>query len=441
MPSTLSSSAGHVALGPRSPHGRPGRRPSRSAAALAGTRAVCRVGKSTVAGVPRRTHGVQELLDVGPSEGDISPAVGRRSTSARLRPQASQNTPGPGGRRRRGRRGSPGSMCRKVMKPRPTRPEYIRAWGSDASAWSSAARSARANSGTAFLRSRSCATAASSSRASTPRWTSRWARCRHVRALRDGLLNFGLGPVMDFYTRHRTAGRECSMTSTRPVIFVANHSSHLDTPTILRAIPRKWRSRTAVGAAADYFYKSRWKASGVALLFNTVPIARTGGGLGNGARDHVDRLIQERWNLADLPRGHALARRADRQGPLGRGRDRRAERRRHRPDLRHGTYTAMPPGRNWPKRLPGRLLLPPPPRRGLLRRADPARSTPTTGARSWPRCAAFWDDQELRGRRRRPPDASTTSLMHRVLRRVRAARARPLRRASLTTVGDRVEPL
>jgi hypothetical protein len=26
---------------------------------------------------------------------------------------------------------------------------------------------------------------------------------------------------------------------------------HLDTPTILRAIPRRWRNRTAVAAAAD----------------------------------------------------------------------------------------------------------------------------------------------------------------------------------------------
>ena len=67
--------------------------------------------------------------------------------------------------------------------------------------------------------------------------------------------------------------------------------------------PAQWRSRTAVGAAADYFYKSRWKARGVALLFNTVPIGRTGGGLGNGASDHVDELIQESWNLLMFPEG------------------------------------------------------------------------------------------------------------------------------------------
>ena len=88
-----------------------------------------------------------------------------------------------------------------------------------------------------------------------------------------------------------------------PVIFVANHSSHLDTPTILRAIPRKWRNRTAVAAAADYFYKKRWKANGVALLFNTVPLGRNGGGLSSGATDHVDKLIDKGWNLLMFPEG------------------------------------------------------------------------------------------------------------------------------------------
>src|SRR5919202_1866933 len=86
--------------------------------------------------------------------------------------------------------------------------------------------------------------------------------------------------------RRRTRGREVFGQLTQPVVFVANHSSHLDTPTILRAMPRKWRSRTAVAAAADYFYKQRWTAAGVALLFNTVPLGRNGGGLSDGATQH-----------------------------------------------------------------------------------------------------------------------------------------------------------
>ena len=184
----------------------------------------------------------------------------------------------------------------------------------------------------------------------------RWARCAPVRALREGLMNFGLGPAIDFYTKPRVTGREQFETLRPPVIFVANHSSHLDTPTILRAMPMKWRQRTAVAAAADYFYKSRWTAWGVAVLLNTVPLARNGGGMGNGATDHVDRLIDQRWNLLMFPEGTR-----SRDGSIGKLRSGAAVLAAQHgipivPIHVTGTHAAMPPGRNWPKRKRGRFL-------------------------------------------------------------------------------------
>ena len=183
-----------------------------------------------------------------------------------------------------------------------------------------------------------------------------WARCSYAKAAREGLLSFGLGPLIDFYVRTRTVGREVFDTLEHPVIFVANHSSHLDTPTILRALPRKWRARTAVTAAADYFYNSRWKARGVALLFNTVPLGRQGGGMGNGATDHVDRLIDEGWNLVMFPEGTR-----SRDGEIGQVRSGAAViAAQHDIDIvpiyLSGTHEAMPPGQNWPRRIPGRFL-------------------------------------------------------------------------------------
>jgi len=140
------------------------------------------------------------------------------------------------------------------------------------------------------------------------------------------------------------------------VIFVANHCSHLDTPTILRAMPRRWRNRTAVAAAADYFYKSRWRARAVALVFNTVPLGRKGGGLGNGASDHVDKLIEEGWNLLMFPEGTR-----SRNGEIGEVRSGAAVLAAQHglsivPIWVGGTREAMPPGQNWPKRRPGRLF-------------------------------------------------------------------------------------
>ena len=184
-----------------------------------------------------------------------------------------------------------------------------------------------------------------------------WARYGHARTARAGILRFILGPMIDFYAHRPVAvQREVFDDLPSPVIFVANHSSHLDTPTILRSIPRKWRNRTAVAAAADYFYKKRWKANGVALLFNTVPLGRNGGGLSSGATDHVDKLIDKGWNLLMFPEGTR-----SRDGEIGKVRSGAAVIAAQHgipivPIHVSGTHDAMPPGQNWPKRKPGRFF-------------------------------------------------------------------------------------
>src|SRR5918999_761377 len=168
-----------------------------------------------------------------------------------------------------------------------------------------------------------------------------WARCGFARALRETILQFGLAPLMDLYTRARVYGREQFEQLPPPVVFVANHSSHLDTPTILRALPIKWRQRTAVAAAADYFYKKRAVANVV----------------GGSATEQVDRLIDQRWNVLMFPEGTR-----SRDGSLGKMRSGAAAiaQQHHVPIVPifvKGTHDAMPPGRNWPKRLRGRFRI------------------------------------------------------------------------------------
>src|SRR4051795_2723215 len=197
---------------------------------------------------------------------------------------------------------------------------------------------------------RSVASKGAAARRTMARLDVPWARCGFARRVRQGILSFVLGPMMDYYMRPRTHGAERFDTLDPPVIFVSNHSSHLDTPTILRALPRKWRQRTAVAAAADYFYKKRMTAAFVALLFNTVPIQRRGGGLGDGATDHVDRLINQRWNLVMYPEGTR-----SRDGRIGKLRSGAAALASQHglsivPIYVTGTHEAMPPGQSWPKR-------------------------------------------------------------------------------------------
>jgi 1-acyl-sn-glycerol-3-phosphate acyltransferase len=184
-----------------------------------------------------------------------------------------------------------------------------------------------------------------------------WARGPVGGLVRGGILAAVLTPLLYLYVKRRVAGREVLADEmTEPVIFVANHSSHLDTPTILRALPRNWRKRTAVAAAADYFYKSRWRAWSAALVFNTVPMGRTGGGLGSGASDHVHELIADGWNLLMFPEGTR-----SRDGEIGQIKSGAAVLAAQHglnivPIWVGGTHAAMPPGQNWPKRLRGRFF-------------------------------------------------------------------------------------
>jgi 1-acyl-sn-glycerol-3-phosphate acyltransferase len=183
-----------------------------------------------------------------------------------------------------------------------------------------------------------------------------WARSLPARFIRERFMQFLLNPLMDYYAARRATGRESLAALKEPVILVANHASHMDTPVILSALPRKLRKRTAVVAAADYFYRNRFVASIVSLIFNTVPIDR-GSTNGSVARSvsHLDLLIDEGWNLLLYPEG-------TRSRGGGTGRVRRgaavlasAHNLAIIPIRVTGTAQAMPPGQRWPKRLRGRL--------------------------------------------------------------------------------------
>jgi 1-acyl-sn-glycerol-3-phosphate acyltransferase len=180
-----------------------------------------------------------------------------------------------------------------------------------------------------------------------------WARSAPARWLRERFMQFVMNPVLDHYAARRASGFEKLLHLKGPVILVANHASHMDTPIILSALPRKLRKRTAVAAAADYFYRNRITAYLASLLFNTVPVDRNGGG---GGTKHLDKLLDDGWNLLLYPEG-------TRKHGTGPGRVRRgaAVLASHHnlsivPIRVTGTAAAMPPGSFWPKRLRGRLF-------------------------------------------------------------------------------------
>jgi 1-acyl-sn-glycerol-3-phosphate acyltransferase len=177
-----------------------------------------------------------------------------------------------------------------------------------------------------------------------------WARSRPAVAAREAVLEFVLRPLLNRYTRRRMSGRDKLARLKAPVILVANHVSHLDTPIILAALPRRFRKRTVVAAAADYFYRNRLIATVVSLVFNTVPMDRKGGGLGKDSAGHVDELLDRGWNLLLFPEGTRS--RHGGQGKLRRGAVVLAARHHVQiiPIRVTGTRAAMPPGKFWPAR-------------------------------------------------------------------------------------------
>jgi len=177
-----------------------------------------------------------------------------------------------------------------------------------------------------------------------------WARTPAGVAIRQAILKGGMNPILRNELSLAVHGRDNLDGVEGPVIFFANHTSHLDATLIMTTLPDEWRAKTAVGAARDYFFDVWWRQVFTALVYGAFPIERGGGTRGvSKARE----LLDDGWSLLVFPEGT--------RSPDG-----------HVQRFRHGTarlcgeadvpavpigirgaYQAMPKGRFWPK--PGRL--------------------------------------------------------------------------------------
>jgi long-chain acyl-CoA synthetase len=88
---------------------------------------------------------------------------------------------------------------------------------------------------------------------------------------------------------------------TPPVLFVANHTSHLDSAVLIRALPRAWRRRLAVAAAADYFFSRQFLGTSVALALNAFPFSREGNI--RPTIEHSAWLLDHGWSILIFPEG------------------------------------------------------------------------------------------------------------------------------------------
>jgi long-chain acyl-CoA synthetase len=80
-----------------------------------------------------------------------------------------------------------------------------------------------------------------------------WNRTAPLRALRRASLPTWILPLARVFVSLKVQGLEHLDRAGGPVIFAANHQSHLDTPMILQALPASWRYRVAPAMAKEFF--------------------------------------------------------------------------------------------------------------------------------------------------------------------------------------------
>jgi len=187
-------------------------------------------------------------------------------------------------------------------------------------------------------------------RGEEPAFPTAWARTVVAVAARQTILRFGMKPLLWNEVTPRVHGLDNLGGLEGPVLFVSNHTSHIDATLIMTTLPDGWQARTAVGAAKDYFFDVWWRQTFTALVFAAFPIDRAGGR--RRTTSMARELLDDGWSLVVFPEG-------------ARSPDGHQQRFRHGasrlsleagapvvPIAIRGAYQAMPKGRNWPR--PGR---------------------------------------------------------------------------------------
>jgi long-chain acyl-CoA synthetase len=123
-------------------------------------------------------------------------------------------------------------------------------------------------------------------------------------------------PLTRLCARIKVIGRAELDSVAGPVIFAANHQSHLDTPVILAALPPQWRYSVAPAMWKEFFdahfhpergTRLRWMSSSASyysavLFFNGFPLPQHEAGLRETVR-HIGDLVSEGWSVLIFPEG------------------------------------------------------------------------------------------------------------------------------------------
>lgn len=149
----------------------------------------------------------------------------------------------------------------------------------------------------------------------------RWNRSWWARGLRRAGLTAVWIPLTHRYARVHVTGAQNLAALHGPVLFAANHQSHLDTPVILGALPSRYRHRIAVAMWKEYFdaryhpqkYPRRtWLLNVttfwlVTFFFHAFVLPQTETGASQSLQ-HMGELVSQGWSVLLFPEGERTER-------------------------------------------------------------------------------------------------------------------------------------
>lgn len=128
-----------------------------------------------------------------------------------------------------------------------------------------------------------------------------WARRPAARLTRRAITDGIVRPLSSALADPDVTGQDRLDTVGGPVIFTANHHSHLDTPLLIGALPSRFRHKVFAAAAADYFFGNRVTGAASALVLNAIPMERTR--ISRRSADESAELIDDGWSMVIFPEG------------------------------------------------------------------------------------------------------------------------------------------
>ncbi|MCM3880349.1 MAG: AMP-binding protein [Vicinamibacterales bacterium] len=144
----------------------------------------------------------------------------------------------------------------------------------------------------------------------------RWNRSMPIRWMRAVSQSAFLVPLTRVFAWIRADGLDGLSAVEGPVIFAANHQSHMDVPVILAALPGKWRRRVAPAMAKEFFKahffpgqftRTEWFTNSLnywlsAAFFNAFPLPQREAGARQTLR-YAGELLNDGFSILIFPEG------------------------------------------------------------------------------------------------------------------------------------------